>query len=61
MALPVTRASIERPTFPIKFKQNSTKSLVSIRLTDWKANEDIVVKDPQNPMAIKIEYFGSRL
>ena len=25
------------------------------------ANDDMVVKDPQNPIAIKIEYFGSRL
>lgn len=25
-----------------------------------KANDDIVVKEPQNPIAIKKEYFGSR-
>ena len=34
---------------------------MSSKLTDCRANEDIVVKDPQNPIASKIEYFGSRL
>ena len=54
MVLPITRARIERPTFPIKFSPKITKCLESIRLTDWRANEDMVVKDPQNPIATKI-------
>ena len=60
IVLPIVKARIERPTFPIKFNPNSAKCLESIRLTDWSANEDIVVNDPQNPMAINTEYFGSR-
>jgi len=35
--------------------------LLSKRLIDSNANDDIVVKDPQNPTAKNNEYFGSRL
>jgi hypothetical protein len=50
---------MERPTFPSKFNPNNTKFLESSRLTDCIAKEDIVVNDPQNPIAIKNEYLGS--
>jgi hypothetical protein len=38
----------------------NTNCLLSIKLFTSSANDDIVVKDPQKPIAKKKEYFGSR-
>lgn len=54
-------AARERPTFPSTFNPNNTNCLLSKRLIDPKANDDIVVKEPQNPIAKINEYFGSKL
>jgi hypothetical protein len=39
---------------------NNVNCLLSKKLIDSRAKEDIVVNDPQKPTAIKIEYFVSR-
>ena len=38
----------------------NTNCLLSTKLFTSSANDDIVVKDPQKPIAKKKEYFGSR-
>jgi hypothetical protein len=38
----------------------NTNCLLSNKLFTSSANDDIVVKDPQKPIAKKKEYFGSR-
>jgi len=51
----------DSPTFAHTFIANKTNCLLSKRLTDSRAKEDIVVKEPQKPTASKIEYFVSKL
>lgn len=61
IVLPKITAANERPTFPNTFNPNNVNCLLSKRLIDSNANDDMVVKDPQNPTAKNKEYFGSRL
>jgi len=42
------------------FKPKIENCLLSKKLLDSSANEDIVVNEPQNPIATRSEYFGSR-
>jgi hypothetical protein len=42
------------------FNPNNVNCLLSRRLTDSKAKDDIVVKEPQKPIARSSEYFVSR-
>lgn len=51
---------IDRPTFDITFIPKYRNCLFSIKLELSKANDDIVVKEPQNPMATRKEYFESK-
>ena len=50
----------ESPTFPNIFSPNNVNCLLSRRLTVSKANDDMVVKEPQKPIAKSSEYFVSR-
>jgi hypothetical protein len=50
----------ESPTFPNKFNPNNVNCLLSRRLTDSRAKDDIVVNEPQKPIAKSSEYFISR-
>lgn len=61
IVLPKITAANESPTFPNTFNPNNANCLLSKRLIDSSANDDIVVKDPQNPTAKNNEYFGSKL
>jgi hypothetical protein len=58
--LPRITAANERATFPITFNPNKVNCLLSRRLTDSKAKDDMVVNEPQNPIAKRKEYFVSR-
>ena len=58
--LPPYTAKKDKDTFKIIFIPKWRNCLFSIILTLSKANEDIVVKEPQNPMAIRKEYFESK-
>lgn len=42
------------------FNPKIENCLLSKRLLDSSANDDIVVNEPQNPIATRSEYFGSR-
>ena len=42
------------------FNPKIENCLLSRRLLDSSANDDIVVNEPQKPMATSSEYFGSR-
>jgi len=59
--LPPTNAKIEKDTFATTFMNTFMISLFSNIIVLSNAKEDIVVKDPQNPIAIKSEYFVSKL
>ena len=50
----------DNPTFPRIFNANNVNCLLSRRLTDSRAKEDIVVNEPQKPIAKRSEYFVSR-
>lgn len=50
----------DNPTFPRIFNANNVNCLLSRRLTDSRAKEDIVVNEPQKPIATRSEYFVSR-
>jgi uncharacterized membrane protein len=50
----------DNPTFPRIFNANNMNCLLSRRLTDSKAKEDIVVNEPQKPIAKSKEYFVSK-
>lgn len=58
--LPKIIAPKESPTFPNMFSANKVNCLLSRRLTDSKAKDDMVVNEPQNPIAKSNEYFVSR-
>ena len=42
------------------FNPKIENCLLSRRLLDSSANDDIAVNEPQKPMATSSEYFGSR-
>jgi hypothetical protein len=58
--LPKIIPTNDNPTFPRIFNANNVNCLLSRRLIDSKAKEDIVVNEPQNPIAKSKEYFVSR-
>ena len=58
--LPKIIAPSESPTFPNIFNPNNVNCLLSKRLTVSKAKDDMVVKEPQNPIAKSREYFVSK-
>ena len=58
--LPKIIAPNESPTFPSMFNPNNVNCLLSRRLTDSRAKDDIVVNEPQKPIAKSNEYFVSR-
>ena len=58
--LPNITAPIDNPIFANMFNPKIENCLLSKRLLDSSANEDIVVNEPQNPIATRSEYFGSR-
>ena len=58
--LPKIIAPKESPTFPNMFRPNNVNCLLSRRLTDSRAKEDMVVNEPQKPIAKSSEYFVSR-
>ena len=58
--LPKIIAAKDSPTFPNMFNANRVNCLLSRRPTDSKANDDIVVNEPQKPIAKSSEYFVSR-
>jgi hypothetical protein len=60
MLLPKIIAPKESPTFPNMFNPNKVNCLLSRRLTDSKAKDDMVVNEPQNPIAKSKEYLVSR-
>ena len=58
--LPKIIAPNDSPTFPNMFNPNNVNCLLSRRLTVSKAKDDMVVKEPQKPIAKSSEYFVSR-
>lgn len=52
---------IDMAAFPRMFYMASINCLLSNKLFTSSANDDIVVKEPQNPIPKKKEYLGSRL
>ena len=58
--LPKITAPSDNPTFANMFKAKIEYCLLSNRLLDSSAKDDIVVNEPQNPIAIRSEYFGSK-
>jgi hypothetical protein len=58
--LPNITAPTDNPTFANKFNPKIENCLLSKRLLDSSAKDDIVVNEPQNPIATRSEYFGSR-
>ena len=57
--LPKTIAPNDNPTLPNMCKPNNVNCLLSRRLIDSRAKDDIVVKEPQNPIAKSKEYLVS--
>ena len=51
---------IDKPTLANMFIIANTNCLLSIKLFTSSANDDIVVNEPQKPIANKNEYFASR-
>lgn len=51
---------MDRPTFVIIFIPTLRNCLSSIIVTFSKANDDMVVKEPQNPTATSKEYLESK-
>ena len=58
--LPITIAPSDNTTFANIFNPKIENCLLSKRFVDSRANEDIVVRDPQNPTATRRKYFVSR-
>jgi len=58
--LPPIKAVIDNPTFARIFTINETYWWFLTKLVESSARKDIVVNDPQNPIAVKSEYFPSR-
>ncbi len=58
--LPTRIAPNDNPTFANMFSPKIENCLLSKRFIDSRAREDIVVKEPQNPTAIRRKYFVSR-
>ena len=58
--MPPIKAVIENPTFARMFTTNEMYWWFSIKLVESSARKDIVVNDPQNPIAVKREYLLSR-
>ena len=54
------KAVIDNPTFARIFTINETYWLFSSKLLESSVRKDIVVNDPQNPIAAKRKYFSSR-
>jgi hypothetical protein len=50
----------DKPTFAKMLNPKSDNCLLSSKLLDSSAKDDIVVNDPQNPTATSNEYFVSR-
>jgi hypothetical protein len=60
MDLPATTAPMDRPTFASMLMATLVNCRFSIMLFVSRAKEDIVVNEPQNPIAINNEYLASR-
>ena len=58
--MPPIKAVIDNPTFARIFTINEAYWWFSSKLVESSARKDIVVNDPQNPIAVKREYFPSR-
>jgi hypothetical protein len=58
--LPNITAPKDNPIFANMFIPKIENCLLSKRLLDSSTNDDIVVNEPQNPIATRSEYFGSR-
>ncbi|MGA7006439.1 MAG: hypothetical protein WBY28_05125 [Nitrososphaeraceae archaeon] len=58
--LPTMIAPNDNPTFANMFSPKIENWLLSKRFVDSRAKEDIVVKEPQNPTAIRRKNFVSR-
>jgi hypothetical protein len=58
--LPIMIAPNDNPTFANMFNPKIENCLLSKRFVDSRAKDDIVVKEPQNPTAIRRKYFVSR-
>ena len=58
--MPPIKAAIDNTTFAKIFTINETYWWFSIKLVESSARKDIVINDPQNPIAVKREYFPSR-
>ena len=58
--LPTMIAPNDKTTFANMFNPKIENCLLSKRFVDSRAKEDIVVKEPQNPTAIRRKYFVSR-
>ena len=58
--MPPIKAAIDNPTFARIFTINEAYWWFSSKLVESSARKDIVVNDPQNPIAAKREYFPSR-
>ena len=54
--MPPIKAAIDNTTFAKIFTINETYWWFSIKLVESSARKDIVVNDPQNPIAVKREY-----
>ncbi len=61
MVLPPKIAPKDKPTLAKMLSANSPRRLLSNRLFVSRANDDIVVNDPQKPTATRRVYFESRL
>jgi hypothetical protein len=51
---------IDKPTLANMFIIANTNCLLSSKLFTSRANDDIVVNEPQKPIANRNEYFASR-
>ena len=58
--LPIMIAPNDNPTFANMFNPKIENCLLSKRFNDSRVKEDIVVREPQNPTAIRRKYFVSR-
>ena len=58
--LPPIKAAIDSPTFAKIFTTSTGYWWFSSKLVESSAKKDMVVNDPQNPIAANREYFPSR-
>jgi len=58
--LPPIKAIIDNATFAKIFTNNAAYWWFSNKFEESSTKKDIVVNDPQNPIAVKRKYFPSR-